>query len=384
MKILKKIDVGLFIIMILLIAIGVVMIFSASNVAAIVRYKQSPLGYFIKQSIWALIALIGFFIILFIDSKHYKKIVYPALLITILALFFLVIKGTFINKTRGWLLLFNGKIGFQPSELFKLVYILLASIYYDQYKTKLDNPKYLIFPIGWGLLGAFLVFVQPDFGTSMVIIMLIIFLFFINPVSKSIKKIVLIFIFLIISSGLLLFSNIYKNLSTEKQNRINTKGVCTQERFYTDGNQLCNSLIAFNNGGLFGKGLANSSQKYLYLPESHTDFIFPVIVEELGIVGGIAIIILFMVMFYRIILIAKSSYRNFQASYSYAIMFLMALHLFINIGGVSTFIPLTGIPIPFLSYGGTSLMFNVIALGFVQRARIETKMKKERFIKKES
>lgn len=384
MKILKKIDVGLFIIMILLIAIGIVMIFSASNVAAIVRYKQSPLGYFIKQSIWALIALIGFFIILFIDSKHYKKIVYPALLITILALFFLVIKGTFINKTRGWLLLFNGKIGFQPSELFKLVYILLASIYYDQYKTKLDNPKYLIFPIGWGLLGAFLVFAQPDFGTSMVIIMLIIFLFFINPVSKSIKKIVLIFIFLIVSSGLLLFSNIYKNLSKEKQNRINTKGVCTQERFYTDGNQLCNSLIAFNNGGLFGKGLANSSQKYLYLPESHTDFIFPVIVEELGIVGGIAIIILFMVMFYRIILIAKSSYRNFQASYSYAIMFLMALHLFINIGGVSTFIPLTGIPIPFLSYGGTSLMFNVIALGFVQRARIETKMKKERFIKKES
>ena len=384
MKILKKIDIGLFIIMILLIAIGIVMIFSASNVAAIVRYKQSPLGYFIKQSIWALIALIGFFIILFIDSKHYKKIVYPALLITILALFFLVIKGTFINKTRGWLLLFNGKIGFQPSELFKLVYILLASIYYDQYKTKLDNPKYLIFPIGWGLLGAFLVFVQPDFGTSMVIIMLIIFLFFINPVSKSIKKIVLIFIFLIVSSGLLLFSNIYKNLSKEKQNRINTKGVCTQERFYTDGNQLCNSLIAFNNGGLFGKGLANSSQKYLYLPESHTDFIFPVIVEELGIVGGIAIIILFMVMFYRIILIAKSSYRNFQASYSYAIMFLMALHLFINIGGVSTFIPLTGIPIPFLSYGGTSLMFNVIALGFIQRARIETKMKKERFIKKES
>ena len=384
MKILKKIDVGLFIIMILLIAIGIVMIFSASNVAAIVRYKQSPLGYFIKQSIWALIALIGFFIILFIDSKHYKKIVYPALLITILALFFLVIKGTFINKTRGWLLLFNGKIGFQPSELFKLVYILLASIYYDQYKTKLDNPKYLIFPIGWGLLGAFLVFVQPDFGTSMVIIMLIIFLFFINPVSKSIKKIALIFIFLIISTGLLLFSNIYKNLSKEKQNRINTKGVCTQERFYTDGNQLCNSLIAFNNGGLFGKGLANSSQKYLYLPESHTDFIFPVIVEELGIVGGIAIIILFMVMFYRIILIAKNSYRNFQASYSYAIMFLMALHLFINIGGVSTFIPLTGIPIPFLSYGGTSLMFNVIALGFIQRARIETKMKKERFIKKES
>ena len=382
MKILKKIDVPLFIVMILLIAIGIVMIFSASNVAAIVRYNQSPLGYFIKQSIWALIALIGFFIIIFIDSKKYQKISIIALLLIIGALIYLIFKGTFINKTRGWLLLFNGKIGFQPSELFKIFYIVLASFYYDIFKDKLDEPKYLAFPILLGFGGAGLVFLQPDFGTAMVITVVTIFLFFINPVGKQIKSFVKIFLFLIIVIVLLALPSVYNRISKEKQNRLNTKGVCTQERFYTDGNQLCNSLIAFNNGGLFGKGLANSSQKYLYLPESHTDFIFPVIVEELGIVGGIVIILLFMFMFYRIILIAKSSYHNYQASYSYAIMFLMALHLFINIGGVSTFIPLTGIPIPFLSYGGTSLVFNVIALAFVQRARIETRLKKERFIKK--
>ena len=382
MKILKKIDVPLFIVMILLIAIGIVMIFSASNVAAIVRYNQSPLDYFIKQSIWALIALIGFFIIIFIDSKKYQKISIIALLLIIGALIYLIFKGTFINKTRGWLLLFNGKIGFQPSELFKIFYIVLASFYYDTFKDKLDEPKYLAFPILLGFCGAGLVFLQPDFGTAMVITVVTIFLFFINPVGKQIKSFVKIFLFLIIVIILLALPSVYNRISKEKQNRLNTKGVCTQERFYTDGNQLCNSLIAFNNGGLFGKGLANSSQKYLYLPESHTDFIFPVIVEELGIVGGIVIILLFMFMFYRIILIAKSSYHNYQASYSYAIMFLMALHLFINIGGVSTFIPLTGIPIPFLSYGGTSLVFNVIALAFVQRARIETRLKKERFIKK--
>lgn len=382
MKILKKIDVPLFIVMILLIAIGIVMIFSASNVAAIVRYNQSPLGYFIKQSIWALIALIGFFIIIFIDSKKYQKISIIALLLIIGALIYLIFKGTFINKTRGWLLLFNGKIGFQPSELFKIFYIVLASFYYDTFKDKLDEPKYLAFPILLGFGGAGLVFLQPDFGTAMVITVVTIFLFFINPVGKQIKSFVKIFLFLIIVIVLLALPSVYNRISKEKQNRLNTKGVCTQERFYTDGNQLCNSLIAFNNGGLFGKGLANSSQKYLYLPESHTDFIFPVIVEELGIVGGIVIILLFMFMFYRIILIAKSSYHNYQASYSYAIMFLMALHLFINIGGVSTFIPLTGVPIPFLSYGGTSLVFNVIALAFVQRARIETRLKKERFIKK--
>lgn len=382
MKILKKIDVPLFIVMILLIAIGIVMIFSASNVAAIVRYNQSPLGYFIKQSIWALIALIAFFIIIFIDSKYYKNISIIALIAIIISLIYLIFKGTFINKTRGWLLLFNGKIGFQPSELFKIFYIVLASFYYDKFKNKLDDPKYLAFPILLGFGGAGLVFLQPDFGTAMVISVVTVFLFFINPVGKQIKSFVKIFMFLIIIIALLALPSIYNKISKEKQNRLNTRGVCTQERFYTDGNQLCNSLIAFNNGGLFGKGLANSSQKYLYLPESHTDFIFPVIVEELGIVGGIVIILLFMFMFYRIMLIAKSSYHNYQASYSYAIMFLMALHLFVNIGGVSTFIPLTGIPIPFLSYGGTSLVFNVIALAFIQRARIETRLRKERFIKK--
>ena len=382
MKILKKIDVPLFIVMILLIAIGIVMIFSASNVAAIVRYNQSPLGYFIKQSIWALIALIAFFIIIFIDSKYYKNISIIALIAIIISLIYLIFKGTFINKTRGWLLLFNGKIGFQPSELFKIFYIVLASFYYDKFKNKLDDPKYLAFPILLGFGGAGLVFLQPDFGTAMVISVITVFLFFINPVGKQIKSFVKIFMFLIIIIALLALPSIYNKISKEKQNRLNTKGVCTQERFYTDGNQLCDSLIAFNNGGLFGKGLANSSQKYLYLPESHTDFIFPVIVEELGIVGGIVIILLFMFMFYRIMLIAKSSYHNYQASYSYAIMFLMALHLFVNIGGVSTFIPLTGIPIPFLSYGGTSLVFNVIALAFIQRARIETRLRKERFIKK--
>ena len=380
MKILKKIDVPLFIVMILLIAIGIVMIFSASNVAAIVRYNQSPLGYFIKQSIWALIALIAFFIIIFIDSKYYKNISIIALIAIIISLIYLIFKGTFINKTRGWLLLFNGKIGFQPSELFKIFYIVLASFYYDKFKNKLDDPKYLAFPILLGFGGAGLVFLQPDFGTAMVIS--VVTVFFINPVGKQIKSFVKIFMFLIIIIALLALPSIYNKISKEKQNRLNTRGVCTQERFYTDGNQLCNSLIAFNNGGLFGKGLANSSQKYLYLPESHTDFIFPVIVEELGIIGGIVIILLFMFMFYRIMLIAKSSYHNYQASYSYAIMFLMALHLFVNIGGVSTFIPLTGIPIPFLSYGGTSLVFNVIALAFIQRARIETRLRKERFIKK--
>ena len=382
MKILKKIDVPLFIVMILLIAIGIVMIFSASNVAAIVRYNQSPLGYFIKQSSWALIALIAFFIIIFIDSKYYKNISIIALIAIIISLIYLIFKGTFINKTRGWLLLFNGKIGFQPSELFKIFYIVLASFYYDKFKNKLDDPKYLAFPILLGFGGAGLVFLQPDFGTAMVISVVTVFLFFINPVGKQIKSFVKIFMFLIIIIALLALPSIYNKISKEKQNRLNTRGVCTQERFYTDGNQLCNSLIAFNNGGLFGKGLANSSQKYLYLPESHTDFIFPVIVEELGIIGGIVIILLFMFMFYRIMLIAKSSYHNYQASYSYAIMFLMALHLFVNIGGVSTFIPLTGIPIPFLSYGGTSLVFNVIALAFIQRARIETRLRKERFIKK--
>ena len=149
---------------------------------------------------------------------------------------------------------------------------------------------------------------------------------------------------------------------------------CSPEKFEDKGNQVCNSIIAFNNGGLLGKGLGNSTQKYLYLPESHTDFIFAIVVEETGFVGGAVVLLTFMVVIFLVIRtgVRSKTFRGSMICYGVAIY--MFLHIAINLGGISGLIPLTGVPLPFISYGGTFTICLIGALSMVQRVEIETKL----------
>ena len=138
------------------------------------------------------------------------------------------------------------------------------------------------------------------------------------------------------------------------------------------GYQVCNGFIAIHNGGLFGAGLGNSTQKYLYLPEAHTDFIFPIIVEELGLLAGIAIILGYFYILYRILKLAKRADYMRSQIICYGTFIYILLHLLVNFLGILALVPLTGVPLPFLSYGG-SFNFNVIVMMFVlQRISIET------------
>ena len=144
------------------------------------------------------------------------------------------------------------------------------------------------------------------------------------------------------------------------------------------GYQVCNGFIAFHNGGLFGVGLGNSSQKYLYLPEAHTDFIFPILVEELGLIVGILVIIGYGYILYRILKIAKAADSIRNAIICYETFIYILLHLLINFMGILALIPLTGVPLPFLSYGG-SFNMNLIAILFVvERVAIENKQNAEK------
>ena len=153
---------------------------------------------------------------------------------------------------------------------------------------------------------------------------------------------------------------------------------CSEEKFYTGGNQVCNSEIAFNNGKITGKGLGNSTQKYLYLPESHTDFIFAIIVEETGFLGGAAVLISFLVIIFTIIRTGAKS-NNFRGSMiCYGVAIYIFLHIAINLGGVSGLIPLTGVPLPFLSYGGTFTLCLIAGLSLVQRVAIENNLEKNK------
>ena len=148
---------------------------------------------------------------------------------------------------------------------------------------------------------------------------------------------------------------------------------CSEEKFYSTGNQVCNGYIAMNNGGLLGRGLGNSTQKYLYLPYAYTDFIFAIIVEELGFVTAIIIILLIFVVLWRIFIIGKRSNSEHGKLICNGVFWYILIHLLVNLGGITGLIPLTGVPLPFLSYGGSYLMCVMVSLAFVQRVAIETK-----------
>ena len=142
------------------------------------------------------------------------------------------------------------------------------------------------------------------------------------------------------------------------------------------GYQVCNGYIAMNNGGIFGMGIGKSTQKYLYLPEAHTDFIFPIIVEETGLIGGVAILLLYMLLLFRIIAIARGTRDLTSSIICYGTFAYLFLHMVVNLGGILALIPLTGVPLPFLSYGGSFMLNALIMVAICQRVSIETKQKK--------
>ena len=167
--------------------------------------------------------------------------------------------------------------------------------------------------------------------------------------------------------------SIITNANCDKLDRFNIKSPC--ERYLTTGNQICNGYIAINNGGLLGKGLGNSTQKYLYLPEAHTDFIYPIIVEETGIVGATFVLFLYFLLICRILSIAKKTTNNANRLICYGTVTYILSHIIINLLGVTGVIPLTGVPLPFMSYGGSFAASLIVILTVVQRINYEENKK---------
>ena len=265
----------------------------------------------------------------------------------------------------------------QPSEFAKSILVIFMAIYYNRLNLKKVKNIYAYFvPLGFAAIVIGLVFMQPDLGSA-AIIAGIVFLTFISipVVQNNIMKFIKIFSVVVI---LLVIGSLYSGndfLSSIQKGRLNFKNPCSR---YTEttGYQVCNGFIAINNGGLFGVGLGNSTQKYLYLPESHTDFIFPIIVEELGLVTGIIIILGYAYILSRILKIAKTS-ENLRCSIlAYGTFWYFTLHILVNLLGVLALIPLTGVPLPFLSYGGSFTLNAIIMFFVVERVNVENNINK--------
>ncbi|MBR2248106.1 MAG: FtsW/RodA/SpoVE family cell cycle protein [Bacilli bacterium] len=373
-KVFKNLDKPLLLITILLFVVGLIAVFSSSNVTAYMSHAVSPYNYFLKQLFFLITGLILFFIMIKMSTKTYGKLSWGLLLIVIASLVCLLVLGRAKNQAISWFDL--GFISIQPSEFAKVISIIWLARYYDLNSKGLKTYMKSLFPIGICMIICLLIFIQPDLGTTIIYTSIIGAMFFSSPVSKSIK-----FKLLFLGVGLLVFAALgYKTLGSkvlqDRQNeRFNYRNPC--KRLLSTGNQVCNGYIAINNGGLTGVGLGNSTQKYLYLPEPYTDFIFAIIVEEMGVWFGIAILLAYMFLLYRILAIGRKSKSNSGAMMCYGIAIYIFLHIAINLLGLFGLIPMTGVPLPFMSYGGSFTICLIAALTVVQRVSVESGLSRE-------
>lgn len=370
-KLFRNLDKRLLIISILFIVFGLIMIFSASSISATLQYGLPEYYFFRKQLIIIIVGGIASFICLFIPIKRYKFLSLLGILGIICVLALLKTYGTVTNSARSWFSLFGG-FSIQPSEFAKLFIILFLACSYGS-KKRIKNVQDLFIPLIPCAIVAVLVACEPDLGTALIITCITALIFFALPIEKN-KTMQLVKGLAVIAIGLgVIFLNNIPSFLTETQaSRFNYHNPCSRYLEET-GYQVCNGYIAINNGGITGVGLGKSTQKYLYLPEAHTDFIFPIIVEELGLIGGFLVLLAYIILLYSLLVIACNASNLTGSIIAFGTFSYILMHIIVNIGGLLALIPLTGVPLPFLSYGGSYMLNLMVLLGLCQRVAIETK-----------
>ena len=374
----KDMDKTLLFVTLAMFTFGLFNIVTASSSESVNRYEQSLFYYFFRQLAMIIAGLILSIPIIRKDTKKYS---FPAVLsffgITFCVLY-LFLYGTFHKGAQNWLTI--GPITFQPSEFVKPIIIVCLALIFDFSKSKLRNKKSKHYDIIGiilvvGLFDAVIIFLEKDLGTMLILMFIFMTLFLSSPILKKEKTQTIIFLILIGISGLVIIKN-QKGyiLSEEQMERFNFINPC--KNYLDGGYQICNAYIAINNGGLFGLGIGKSQQKYSYIPEPHTDMVFAIIAEEQGLLRSSLIFIGYTIILYRILnLSAKvSSLRGKYITLGVA-AYIFA-HIIINLGGLFGLLPLTGVPLPFLSYGGSFTMALILSLALVQRVHIEYKREK--------
>lgn len=370
-KVFNKIDKPLLILTVICLVFGLMMVGSASSLKAYMS-KADSYFYFKRQLLFITIGLFASYIIVKTPIKKWKALIYLAVLGVTGALIYVLLNEKVMNGISGWL--FIGGFGIQPSEFAKTILILFFALIFEKMmKVKFLSNALKVLPFIVPFIFIFLVFEQPDFGTMMILVGITAVIFLLIPYDNKTKLIMGTFTIISVLILALVMVITGKGLTSSQISRFNYKEPCTRYREKT-GYQVCNGYIAINSGGLLGSGYGNSKQKYLYLPEAHTDFIFAIIIEEMGLIVGILMLLIYFVIIWRIILIGKKSYNLQGTIICYGVATLISLHVMINLGGVLGIIPLTGVPLPFYSYGGSFMINLLICLGFVQRVSVENKI----------
>lgn len=357
MRQVRQPDYFLISIIFILLVFGVIMVFSSSYIMA-GKWYEDNYYFFIRQSIFAFIGIIAFIVAMKIDYHFWKRIAIPILILTIALLLLIYFPGfsRYVRGARRWISI--GPLSFQPSEIIKFSLILYIADCLTRKKEE-DIGTFVkgILPVfiitGFIFL---LVFSQPDFSTAIVIIGSAFLMLFIG--GSQITQLFAVISFLIPPGILLALGKDYRRVRL-------LSFLNPWEDPLESGFHIIQSLLALGSGGMTGVGIAESRQKFFYLPDQHTDFIFSIIGEELGFIGTVAIIILFVLFLWRGYLIALNAMDHFGMLLSAGITSIIIFQAIINISVVTKIIPTTGITLPFISYGGTSLIMNLFCCGIL-------------------
>ncbi|MDT3696662.1 MAG: rod shape-determining protein RodA [Ignavibacterium sp.] len=393
-KLSDKFDFGLFIPVIILFLVGLTAIYSSTF------NHPTMSGNFNRQLIFGIAAFIIFFITYSVPSNTFRMIAIPTYLLSLLLLLIVLVVGRKTSGARSWLDI--GPLGFQPSELAKLGTILVLSLFLSRKNTDIESFKDIVLALCIGFIPVMMILLEPDMGTAIVFVGLILLLIFWKGISVFglfivlspgfvaisalfgfyyfLGALVLTLIVLLLFRKDIFFSGsifalnlasgffadyLYHALSPHQQKRIQSFIDPNMDPLGAGYNTI-QAKVAIGSGGLFGKGFLQGNQTQLqYIPEQWTDFIYCVIGEEFGFIGSMIVLILFFYLFLKILKIASTTKDEFLSLTIIGILSVYFIHFLINVGMVVGILPVIGIPLPFVSYGGSSLLVNMFMLGMI-------------------
>ncbi len=338
-------------------SIGIVNIYSAAY-----SLGDMQIPHYLKQVQWVLLGLFFMFVVFLIDYRIINEVAYVIYGLSVALLLVVFLYGYTTHGSQRWISL--GGFSFQPSELMKLTVVLALARYFDDHKS--NEPyklKELFFPFLIVLLPFLLILKQPDLGTALVIMIIFVsMVFFIGVNWKSVA---------IVSTGCLMLMPLGWHFLKDYQKDRLVMFLNPDNDPLGAGYHIIQSMIAIGSGGIFGKGFLKGSQTQLkFLPEQQTDFVFSVFAEEWGFFGAFILIILFMALIFWCLKIALHSRDLLGTLIAFGITAFISWEAFINMGMVLGVLPVVGIPLPFLSYGGSAMIALMMATGFLMNVSV--------------
>ncbi|MFA5753792.1 MAG: putative lipid II flippase FtsW [Patescibacteria group bacterium] len=349
----------------ILVVFGLVMLFSASSVVSYARFGNTY-HYFLRQLMSVGLGVLVFWLASKIDYHLWRKFASFFLFFSIALLVLVFIPGlrSEYGTARSWINIFG--YSFQPAELVKISFLIYLATWLEAKRGSLGSfgSGLLPFLMSLGVI-SLLMLAQPDLGTLFIIIFAAFVVFFAG--GGKVAHIIM----MALLAGLLVYIalSLHSSYQSDRFKCLKDPNYSAQDKCY----QINQSLIAIGSGGWFGRGLGESRQKFMYLPEVWGDSIFPIIAEETGFVFSLLLILLYLFLFYRGLLVARGAPDIYGSMLAIGIVAWLAVQTFLNIGGMVNLIPMTGVPLPFVSSGGSAILSSLLAMGILVNISKQTK-----------